>query len=74
MDIVLDEVLLDPVFDPLEPRAICWDCGELLWMTPEDWADSQLRTTCWNRKDIGHVPVPIDSDLGPPIPVGPGPH
>jgi hypothetical protein len=54
-----------------EARAICADCRHYLWFddslnleSDEDgWVDEANRPTCYYRDNIGHVPVPVDSDL-----------
>jgi hypothetical protein len=52
-------------------RAICADCHHYLWFddslgleSDEDcWVDENNRPTCYYRRDIGHVPGAIGSEL-----------
>lgn len=57
--------------DLTQARAICADCRHYLWFddsldleSDEDgWVDERNRPTCFYRDNIGHVPVPLDSEL-----------
>jgi len=42
-------------------EAVCLDCGQWLWMTDWEWADTDGREICPHRRTQLHVPAPANN-------------